>query len=119
MMLQGWVDDQLSPRIKIPTLLGTDLELVIDTGFNGEMMLPAQRLQQLGFIYRGWTVVELADGSQVASRLYEGIIHWFDEEKKIRVHATESDDALLGTRMLIGYLFELDVEENRVVVVKK
>lgn len=119
MTLQGWVDEQLSPRIKIQASVGTALEVVIDTGFNGEMVLPKRHLEELGFTYRGWTVVELADGSKVASELYEGAILWFGEEKKVRVHATESEDALLGTRMLIGHLFELDVEGNRVVVTKK
>jgi hypothetical protein len=55
----------------------------------------------------------------VASELFEGVIHWFGNEKRIIVHATESEDALLGTKMLRGYLFESDIEENKVAISEK
>ena len=119
MTVSGWVDEQLSPRIKIQLLSGSEIEFVIDTGFNGEMVLPKQKLNQPHFKYRGLTIVELADGSKVTSELYEGYIFWFGAEKKVRVHATESEDALIGTRMLVGYIFQLDIEGNGVVVSPK
>jgi predicted aspartyl protease len=40
MILDGWVDDQLSPRIKLFSGIGTEIEVVVDTGFNGELVLP-------------------------------------------------------------------------------
>jgi len=119
MKLIGWMDDQLSPRIKFSIVLGTELELVVDTGFNGELVLPKTYLKKLGFRYRGWTLVELADGSEVPTRFYEGTIIGFGKKRKVRIHKTESEDALLGTQMLIGYIFELDIEANKVVIAKK
>ncbi len=119
MTLTGWIDDQLSPRVKLKTVLGTELDLVVDTGFNGELVLPKAYLKKLGFRYRGWTMVELADGSEVPTGFYEGTVIWFGKKRKVRIHKTKSEDALLGTQMLIGYIFELDIEVNKVVIVKK
>jgi clan AA aspartic protease len=119
MRLKGWVDDQLSPRIKISITRGKELDIVVDSGFNGEIMLPKRHLKKLGFEYRGWTLVELADGSKVPSAFYEGSVLWFGQKRKVRVHPTKSEDALLGTQMLIGYVFELDIEGDRVIIKKK
>lgn len=114
MSIEGWVDEHLSPRIEIQTPQSKSIEFVVDTGFNGYLVLPTQLLHEIGFEHRGSTVVELADGSKVTSELYEGTILWFGKEKTVRVHATQSADALLGTKMLISYVFELDVEAGKV-----
>ena len=114
MKIEGWVDEHLSPRIEIQTPQGKTMDLVVDTGFNGHLVLPAQLLQEISFDHKGSTVVELADGSKVTSELYEGSIIWFGEDKKVRVHATSSEDALLGTKMLVGYVLELDMKAGKV-----
>ncbi len=119
MTLQGWIDDQFSPRIKIKAAVGTELEPVVDTGFNGHLVLPKRHLKKLGFAYRGWRLIELADGSKIPSAFYEGTIYWFGRKRKVWVHPTKSEDALLGTQMLVGYVFDLDVESNYVTITKK
>lgn len=119
MRLQGWVDRDLCPHIRVQTPAGRSLDLVVDTGFNGELVLPLGLLRQLHFRSLGWTLVELADGSNVATPLYEGRILWFSEPKRVKIHATRSRDALLGTRMLVGYRLKVDIEEGRVVIEQK
>jgi clan AA aspartic protease len=119
MTLKGWVDDQLSPRIKIQVTEGRKLEPVVDTGFNGHLVIPKRHLKKLGFVYRGWRPVELADGSKIPSAFYEGTVFWFGKKRKVRVHPTKSEDALLGTQMLLGYVFECDIEGNYVAITKK
>jgi predicted aspartyl protease len=119
MRLRGWVDEQFSPRIKINAAGGTDLEPVVDTGFSGQLVLPKRYLKKLGFAYRGWRLIELADGSKIPSAFYEGTIYWFGRKQNVWAHPTKSEDALLGTQMLIGYIFDLDIEGNYVAITKK
>ena len=119
MTLQGWIDDQFSPRIKINAAVGTELKPVVDTGFNGQLVLPKRHLKKLGFVYRGWRLIELADGSKIPSAFYEGTIYWFGRKQNVWAHPTKSEDALLGTQMLIGCLFDLDIESNYVANTKK
>lgn len=119
MKVSGWVDEHLSPRIKIEIPKGKAITPVVDTGFNGYLVLPVSLLNEIGFKRKGSTVVELADGSMVTSELYEGTIIWFGKAQTVRVHATSSEDALLGTQMLIGCVLELDVEAGRVDIARK
>ncbi len=119
MTLHGWIDDQISPRIKVKVAVGTELEPVVDTGFNGHLVLPKRHLKKLGFVYRGWRLIELADGSKIPSAFYEGTIFWFGRKRKVWVHPTKSEDTLLRTQMLVGYVFELDIAGDRVVITKR
>lgn len=119
MKIEGWFDPDLSPRIEITTLQGKELNLVVDTGFNGQLCLPLSLLKEIGFEYVGPTEVELADGSVVETMIYEGVILWFGGERRVATHATSSEDGLLGTQMLFGTILELDIDENKVLFKSK
>ncbi|HED04118.1 MAG TPA: clan AA aspartic protease [Candidatus Fraserbacteria bacterium] len=114
MSIEGWVDSSLSPRIRVSVPNRGELQVVVDTGFNGELVLPLRLLRRLGFERTGTIRVELADGSIVQTKVFLGSILWLDQEKKVTAYATGSQDALLGTRLLLGCIFTLDVENGKV-----
>jgi len=115
MKIEGYFDEFLSPRIGIPTS-GKIISVVVDTGFNGELMLPRTVLQQLGFEYSMKSEAELADGSIVESTIYHGKIDWFGKERTVQAVVTESEDGLMGTEMLFGLTLFMDLDERRVVL---
>ncbi|MEM4218120.1 MAG: clan AA aspartic protease [Candidatus Methanomethylicaceae archaeon] len=119
MRIEGHFDANLAPRIEVSAVGGKMLELVVDTGFNGELMLPRRVLKELGFPYRSRVRVELADGSIVHADVYEGTILWFGRERVVGIFATRSDEGLLGTQMLFGCRLEVDIDEDRVVLRQK
>jgi clan AA aspartic protease len=119
MRIEGWVDSSLSPRIKIPVPGHEELTVVIDTGFNGELVLPVRLLRRLGFRRIGTIRIELADGSLVRTKVFLGSILWFSAERKVTAYATQSQDCLLGTRLLIGSVLTLDIERGQVVLERK
>jgi len=119
MKLEGAFDENRSPRLLIPMPSGEPLHLVVDTGFNGELCLPHALLKRYGFRRRGTRLVELADGSRVASTLYEGEIFWFGRNQIVAALATRSPEGLLGTEMLHGVRLEMDLDENWVRLIKK
>jgi hypothetical protein len=51
--------------------------------------------------------------------LDEGTIYRFGRKQNVWAHPTKSEDALLGTQMLAGYVFKLDIDGNRAVIAKK
>ncbi len=122
MKLEGYFDEHLSPRIEI-TLRGRSKRrrvwVVVDTGFNGELLLPRSLLEDLGFRYSMTSEAELADGSIVETTLYSGTIRWFGEERTVQVVASESEDGLLGTEMLFGVTLFMDLDEDRVILERK
>ena len=118
MKIEGAFDEELAPRIAL-SIAGERVSLVVDTGFNGELMLPRRLLEELGFVYSMESEAELADGSLVETTLYSGKITWFGEERLVQVVATDSEDGLLGTAMLFGVTLFMDLDEDRVVLEKK
>ncbi len=98
---------------------GETLDLIVDTGFNGELCLPNSALLRHGFRFRGTRLVELADGSRVVSELYVGDILWFERRKKVTALATRSEESLMGTELLHGVRLEMDLDENWVHLIQK
>jgi predicted aspartyl protease len=97
---------------------GEELDLVVDSGFNGEIILPQSLLRKLRLRRDGWDFAEWADGSVVQTRAYIGEILWFGQTLKIRIQATDSDEGL-GTELFQGCVVELDPDADRVLFRKK
>jgi len=118
MKIEGYFDESLSPRIDI-RISGRKISLVVDTGFNGELMLPRKWLKKLGFAYSMKSEAELADGSIVETTIYRGKIRWLGKERTVQAVVTESEDSLMGTEMLFGVTLFMDLDENKVVLEQK
>ena len=81
---------------------GTSLgvETVIDTGFDGELTLPSETIQRLGYPYAGRT---LADGSEIQLDYHEGRVLW----RQIAVISAEGQP-LIGMALLRGSRLSLE-----------
>lgn len=75
----------------------------IDTGFNGDLVLPQQLINDLSLRQSGTVKAILADGSDVALKRYSCRIEWFGEERELEVVANEGEYPLLGVGLLVGY----------------
>ncbi|MBI2341709.1 MAG: hypothetical protein HYY43_04720 [Deltaproteobacteria bacterium] len=119
MKIKGFVDVNLCPRIPFFSVKSEKLSLVVDTGFNGALCLPKHLLRDIGFEPIGTYEIELADGSCVPSAVYLGEILWFRRRTPVIAHETLSVEGLVGTELLRGSYFELDIEKNFVLITKK
>jgi clan AA aspartic protease len=81
-------------------------EAIVDTGFNGALILPASWIDALGLPQFGTEPVVLADGSRTVSPVYRGYVILEDEVHEAIV--AEGPTPLLGIDLLWG--FSLDVE---------
>lgn len=117
--VKGWWDSDLSPHLEISTPTRESLGLIVDSGFNGELMLPVLLIRKLGFKPLGAIKNVLADGSVVKMPTYTGEILWFGQKKSVWIQATNSDEGLLGTELFPGCVVELDPDDDRVVFRKK
>lgn len=117
MKIEGHFDEFLSPRIEVP-ISGKKVS-VVDTGFNGELMLPRAMLEELDFEYSMKSEAELADGSIVETTIYRGTINWLGEERTVQAVVTESEDGLVGTGMLFGLTLFMDLDEDQVLLESK
>lgn len=117
--VNGWWTTELSPHLEILTPTGESLDLVVDSGFNGELILPVALINKLGLREEGPVQAELADGSIIWTTLYAGEILWFGQRKQVWIQATNSDEGLLGTQLFQGCKVELDPDADLVVFRKK
>lgn len=112
-MIKGYIDIAGRPMVDI-VVIGSEEEIplsaIVDTGFDGDICLPARVAVRLGLKLDDIFPVELADGSIKEELIFVGKVKWGNQVKKADVLLTQSDDALVGTGLLkdselkIGFL---------------
>ena len=80
----------------------TPVEVWIDTGFNGDLVLPRPQIDSLGLRKSGSVDAVLADGSPVELSTHTCMIDWFGHERRLEVVANDGEYPLLGVGLLLG-----------------
>lgn len=112
--VMGSVDDRGRPVVRIEA--GDGLLLVIDTGFNGDLMITRAAATAIGVTPVSREMdVELGDGS--IGRVHQGRVQlpWLGEDRAVRVlvsnaWTTTGDEpvGLIGTELLTPHLLLID-----------
>jgi clan AA aspartic protease len=93
------------------------LEAVVDTGYNGQVSLPALFVTRLGLPWdhsgRGF----LADGSETAFPVYKATVVWDGAARVVDVDQIETAP-LIGMAMLDGYKLTIDVRQGGSVTIE-
>lgn len=112
----GKVNEQREPCIFVEFENGKNVELVVDTGFNGSISLPRSLMSEFGLkkiseeeIYGIGSHTEILDVALTK-------IIWFGEETEIEVLINDGDDRLLGSELLDGKILEINYQTNEVSV---
>ena len=79
-----------------------EIEVWIDTGFNGDLVLPRHQIDALELTHSGTVKAVLADGSEVALKMHTCLVDWFGKERRIEVVANDGEYPLLGVGLLAG-----------------
>ena len=64
---------------------------IIDTGFTGDLTLPRNVIDELGFTLRGVQRVILGDGSLQYFEMFVGSIIWDGQMRQVEINAAETD----------------------------
>lgn len=83
-------------------------EVWIDTGFTGDLVLPASAIEGLKLEPSGSIDATLADGSQIALSTYSCMIEWFGNVKTLEIIANDGECPLLGVGLLLGLELRID-----------
>ena len=119
-MITGYVNQGLEPIVPVAVLDRNGhrwrLEVVVDTGFDGDLTLPQSSISELGLPWQGPVEMVQADGQAVKCHRYAATIIWDGERRTIEVmeSATES---LLGTSLLNGYLLTIQMTAGGDVII--
>lgn len=114
-MITGRVNESLEAVIVL-TIQGrgelpADIEVTIDTGFNGHLTLPRSLIQQLDMEWIDSGKALLADGSEQLFDLYRGVMAWEHAQLLVDVECAEMTP-LLGMAVLEGSRITIDVRAN-------
>ena len=94
-----------------PVVLEADgeYELIVDTGFNGHLYIPEDKIEAWGLPFLLSLPIRLADQSTVIADVYEATIVWFDVSvRAVVLSGPSACEALLGMELLEGCRLELD-----------
>jgi clan AA aspartic protease len=85
-----------------------ELQVAVDTGFNGWLALPNETIEELGLDFLGARPSVQADGQERNFNIFRGVVLWHGEEKRILV-LEKGGTPLLGTSLLEQSNLTIDV----------
>ena len=89
-----------------------EIEFLLDTGFNGAILLPLEKIRELRLKPFAVTQYALADGSHATSEVFEAEVEWLGQKKKIAAIGTQSDFTPLGMELLTSAKTILSPSKN-------
>lgn len=88
----------------------------VDTGFNGELVTPAQVILSLGLQQSSRVQAGLGDGSQTVLETFTCAVDWFGESKLVEVIANAGRHTLLGVGLLLNRTLTVDYANRTVTI---
>jgi predicted aspartyl protease len=107
------VDGQLRALLRVPLAASQsgprqDIEVWVDTAFNGGLAPPRAVADGLGLAQEASTDAVLADGRTVTVEMFGCYLDWFGGTYQTQVVAGEAAHPLLGTQLLDGRRLVID-----------
>jgi clan AA aspartic protease len=110
-MISGVVNAQLEPTVQLVIHDATgqphDVEVVVDTAYNGFLTLPPARVTALGLALKNQQQVLLADGSIQVINFYEVTVIWDRQPRTVDVDEIDAPP-LVGTALLQGHVLRVE-----------
>ena len=115
---KGLVNENLEAVLPIRLANGAVIEGVLDTGFNGLLLLPREFVEANSMLFAGREEVVLVEeiSAEIDTAMTEAI--WLSETFPIRISVSETSEALIGTQMLVGAVLEIDYRNSTVKITK-
>src|SRR6266516_2104220 len=112
--MKGFFSDG-KPKIEL-TVLGLDdkiqVSALVDTGFDGALMLSLPAALQIGLRLSNMVQVELADGSIKKEFVFEAKVVLNEETVPVDVLLTSSEENLVGTSLLQNQSLMIDFKSQ-------
>ncbi|MGC2238441.1 MAG: hypothetical protein WA584_19965 [Pyrinomonadaceae bacterium] len=97
---------------------GSHIECILDTGFNGFLLLPRKFIEDNLLDLVGRESVVMVEQNTIEIDIAAGEINWLGENVPGRILVSETDEALVGTQMLVDSVLEIDYKNLTVKITK-
>ena len=112
----GSVNAHREAVVEIRFVQGDTFECVIDTGFDGALILQRSVTEQLRLPVVARLVFELVGGARMTADVALAEIEWLGQRRAVEVILSEGKDALLGTEIFEGATLVIDYLNRSVLI---
>ena len=120
-MIEGMVNAAYEPIVKFtvqgPLGQSREIEAVVDTGYNGHLMLTPELVSELGLPFVTASRAFLADGSEAIFDVYGVTMLWDGHTRYIDAYMSDATP-LVGMRLLLGHNLNIEVADGGPVVIR-
>lgn len=103
-------------RVPVRLAVGESVQCLLDTGFDGALLLPRALGERLQIQVVGRLVLQVAGGSHVGADVGLAQVEWLGESRFVEVIFGGGADTLIGTEMLAGTRLVLDYVAGTVAI---
>ena len=115
---KGFVNEYLEAVLSVRLVNGSNVECILDTGFNGSLLLPRKFIEDNSMLLVGREPVVMVEQNIIEVDVVAGEINWLGGKSLVRVLVSETDEALIGTQMLVDSALEIDYKNKTVKITK-
>ncbi|HLM01494.1 MAG TPA: hypothetical protein VK400_10615 [Pyrinomonadaceae bacterium] len=115
---KGFINEDLEAILSVQLINGSDVECIIDTGFNGSLLLPRKFVEDNSLALVGREPVTMVEQNIIEVDVVSGEINWLGGKSLVRVLVSETNEALIGTQMLAASVMEIDYKNKTVKITK-
>lgn len=98
----GSVNAQLEAWLRVRSTGGETIDCLIDTGFDGALVLPRSEASRLNLTILGRVPIIGVGRVRAIADIAELEVEWLGETMAVEVIISDGDDSLLGTQLLDG-----------------
>jgi len=119
-MVRGHVTRAYEAVVRVqvagPSGAVADIEAAVDTGFTGDLTLPAALVTELGLAFRDVADVRLAGDAPAQIPVYRAIVIWNGKPRAVFAHCMEGTP-LIGMHLLYKHLLTVQVVRDGAVTI--
>ncbi len=93
-------------------------ECVVDTGFDGGLVLPRPFVDNLKIPVIGSLTFETVGGAKIVGQVALAVIEWLGETREVEIVISEGYDALIGTELLANTTLVINYTSQVVMISK-
>ncbi len=114
----GKVSNNLLAFLTISLTNQSKIECMLDTGFDGGLMLPRSFIESNGIEIIGKETFTGAEGNIFTAEIGVAEIFWLGDFFSIRCVISDNEESLIGVEMLIDTILEIDYINSTVKITK-
>jgi clan AA aspartic protease len=116
--ITGRVTEKLLPILSVELSNGASFECLLDTGFQGTLIIPHSIARENSLIITGREAFLAAENSEIEFDTAIAKIKWLGDEFTLPVLVSQSTEALIGAEMLVDSILEIDYKNLTVKITK-